>query len=91
MSSAYRSTRSTPSSQTVASGSGSATVKPGSRTDLPLELSVAAGAGNDLGTTPDLGGGGNDLALPANAPMLSIDRTSQMFGLVTVSHISNTS
>ena len=77
---------------TVASGSGSATVKPGSRTDLPLELTVAGGVGNDLGTTPDLGGGGggNDLALPASGPMLTIDRTSQMFGLVTVSHLSNT-
>ena len=77
-------------SNVLASGSGSAAIKPGSRVDLPLTLAVVGAIGDDLGAPPDLGGSvGGDMALPVAGPMLTVDRTTQKFGAVTVGKTSN--
>ena len=71
----------------LASGAGSATIKPGSRVDLPLELMVAHGPAPDMSDLSDIAGA--DLALPSTTPMLATDRSMQKFGSVTVDKTSN--
>src|SRR6202000_2463589 len=74
----------------LASGDGNAPIKSGARTDLAVTLSVLGG-GMDLGGSDgatDMSPPG-DLALPPAGPILTIDRTTQMFGSVTVGKMSN--
>lgn len=75
----------------LASGSGSAAIKPSGRVDLPLMLAVVGVTpGDDLGGPPDLGGTTpGDMTHPLAGPMLTVDRTTQKFGSVTVSKTSN--
>ncbi len=73
----------------LASGDGSAPIKSSGRANLAVTLSVLGGAdlGGSDGST-DLGQPG-DLALPPTGPVLTSDRTTQMFGSVTVGKMSN--
>ena len=77
-------------SNVLASGSAAAPIKPSGRLDLPLTLAVVGATGDDLGTPPDLGGPvAGDMTMPLAGPMLTVDRTTQKFGSVTVGKTSN--